>query len=379
MKFLPLVWGNMLRHKRRTILTTLSVALALFLFASLRSVTTTLAAATLAGSETRMVVRNATGIVFPLPMAYVQRVAAVPGVRSVSFATWFGGWYRNEREFFANFAVDAPTFMELYPEIVVPPDQLADFMAERTAALVGVDLMAKYGWRIGQNVTLNGSIYPGQWEFTIRATYTVSNKSFDELSFMFHYAYLDERTERRAMPGWFYLGIENPDQAAEVAVTIDEMFKNSRTPTRTETERAFNAGFMTMFGNISFLMGAIGTAVVFAILLITGNAMMMAARERTGQVAVLKALGYSRGLLFGIEMAEAVLVTMAGAVLGLGSARVLWAASGALDQFLPGFGVTDGTLLLGGALALTLAVASGFVPALRAWRLSIVQALRTVE
>ncbi|HWO90137.1 MAG TPA: ABC transporter permease, partial [Gemmatimonadales bacterium] len=334
MKFLPLVWANLMRHRRRTVLTTLSVALALFLFASLRSVNTTLDKALEAGSETRMIVRNATGIVFPLPMSYAQRLAAVPGVGDVSWANWFGGSYQSDRHMeFASFSVDAPSFLRIYPEIVVTPEHYEAFMADRTGAVVGVDLLQKYGWRVGQAVTLRGSIYPGDWQFTIRGTYTVTNESFDEMSFIFHYRYLEERTERRAMPGWYYLKLNDPSAAATVASTIDEMFRNSSHPTRTETERAFNAGFITMWGNVRFLMNTIGMAVVFAILLVTGNAMMMSARERTGEIAVLKTLGYGDGLLFAIEMGEAGTVALAGAVLGLGGARLFWDSTEILSRF----------------------------------------------
>ncbi len=379
MRFLPLVWANLMRHRRRTVLTTLSVAVAMFLFASLRSVSTTLDQATQAGSQTRMVVRNATGIVFPLEMSYAPRLAAVPGVEGVSWASWFGGWYRSEREFFGNFAVDMPSFLALYPEIVVPPDQQAELLRDRSAALVGVDLMERFGWRLGQNVTINGTIYPGEWTFTIRGTYTVTNDAFDELSFIFHYEYLYERSERRAQPGWFYLGLGDPERAAEVAVTIDDQFRNSRFPTRTETERAFNAGFMTMFGNVKFLMTTIGIAVVFAILLVTGNAMMMSARERTPEVAVLKALGFGDRVLFALELAEATIVSAAGALLGLGGAAVLWDFFNPFSAMMPGFGVAPSTLVVGSALAGFLALVSGSIPAIRAYRLSIVQALRTVE
>ena len=380
MKFLPLVLANLGRHKRRTVLTTLSVALALFLFASLRSFETTLSALTDAGSETRMVVRNATGIVFPLPKSYINRLAAVPGVKSVSWAAWFGAWYRSEREFFANFAVDAPSMIAMYPEMIIPAAELEAFLRERTGALVGVDLMQKYGWRLGQNVTLNGTIFPGPWTFTIRGTYTAAEGSaFDEMSFMFHFAYLEEATERRASPGWFYLELTDPGRAGDVAAAVDAEFKNSSAATRTETERAFNAGWFTMFGNVKFLMMTIGIAVVFAILLVTGNAMMMSARERTSEIAVLKTLGYGGRLLFALELSEAAVVALVGAALGLGGATALWGKVEIFQQFLPGFHVAASTQLVGAALAVALALVSGFVPALRAYRLSVVQALRTVE
>ncbi len=380
MKFLPLILGNLGRHKLRNILTVLSVAAAMFLFASLRTFETTLDTLTEAGSDTRMVVRNATGLVFSLPMSYAQRLEAVPGVERVCWAAWFGGWYRSEREFFANFAVDVPSMLEIYPELVVPPDQKEAFMRERTGAIVGVDLMEKYGWTLGQNITLNGTIYPGEWTFTIRATYTAAEGSaFDEMSLMFHYDYLYEKTDRQAMPGWFYLKLDDPNRAAEVAATIDAQFKNSNAATRTETERAFNAAWMTMFGNVKFLMTTIGIAVVFAILLITGNAMMMSARERTSEIALLKTLGFGAGLLFALELSEAVAIAIIGSALGLGGATLLWGNVDFLQQFLPGFRVATSTLLVGGGIALLLAVASGLVPALRAYRLPAVTAMRAVE
>ena len=380
MRFLPLILANLRRRKLRTVLTMASVAMAMFLYASLRSFGTTLDSLTAAGSDTRMVVRNATGIVFTLPPAYQQRLEAVPGVASVAPAAWFGGWYRDERDFFASFAVDAPKMIEMYPEMIISPEHREAFLRERTGALVGVDLMQKFGWQVGQNVTLNGTIFPGDWVFTIRGTYTAAEGSaFDEMSFMFHLDYLVEATNRRAEPGWFYLLLEPGTEPGAVSAAVDAQFKNSRAATKTETERAFNAGWFTMFGNVRTLMTAIGIAVVFAILLVTGNAMMMSARERTGQIAVLKTLGFGGGLLFALEISEAVLVSGIGAALGLGGAWLLWANVEVFQQFLPGFGVAPSTMAAGAALAVGVALASGLVPAWRAWRLSVVQALRTVE
>ncbi len=379
MRFAHLVLANLGRHKRRTVLTVLSVALALFLFASLRSVVTTLATVGQAGSETRMIVRNAIGIVFPVPLAYRSRLQSTPGVSSVGFASWFGGVYQDPRQFFPSFAVD-PVYLDLYPEIVVPAGQREAFLRERSAAIVGEDLMRRHGWRLGQNVTLKGTIYPGDWTFTIRGVYTVTNPSFDELSFIFHYAYLEERMERRAEPGWYVLRLSDPSRAAAVAQAVDDQYRNSSRATRTETERAFQASFISMYGNVSFLMNSIGMAVVFAILLVCANAMMMAARERTGEVGVLKAIGFPDRTLFTLVMAESAAITLTGAALGVGGAWGLYSATNFnAGGFLQGFTVTPATMLLGLAMAVALALVSGIVPALRAARLSVVQALRTVE
>lgn len=379
MKLLPLVLANLRRHKLRTLLTMLGVALAMFLFASLRSVVTTLNAGTEIASAQRMGVQNATAIVFPLPMSYRERLAAVPGVTGVTWANWFGGQYGDGKVFFGQFAIDAESYLAMYPEIVVPPDQKEAFIHERSAVMVGKGLMELFGWRLGQNVTIRGTIFPGDWTFTIRAVYTPSVRAIDDRSFIFHYDYLYER-QRRATPGWYVLKLSDASLAPQVAQTIDDMFRNSSAPTKTMTEKAFNQSFVTMWGNVQFLMNSIGMAVVFAILMVTANAMMMTARERTGDVAVLKTIGFTDRTLFVLVMLEACFITFIGAALGLGGAKLLYAGTGFNGfGFLPGFDVTARTLVIGFGVTLVLALASGAIPALRAYRLSIVQALRHVE
>lgn len=380
MKYFPLVLANLGRHKLRTVLTIASVALALFLFASLRTVVTTLAAAAQFGSARRLVVTNATGIVFPLPLAYGNRLSAVPGVEGVSWANWFGGRYGDGKRFFANFAVDVESYLDLYPEIQLPPEQRAAFLQDRSSALVGRGLLSVFGWHLGQNVTLQGTIFPGDWTFTIRGVYTPSDRSINDDMLLFHHDYFDERIGRAGIAGWYVVRINDPNQAAQIGKTIDDQFRNSSSPTKTGTEKAFNASFATMWGNVRLLMGTIGIAVVFAILLVTANAMMMSARERTGEIAVLKAIGYPDRTLFGLAMLEAGVVTLTGAFIGLGGAKLLYRATNFnAAGFLPGFDVTKSTLLLGAAVALLLMLASGLVPAVRAARLPVIQALRHVE
>lgn len=380
MKHFPLVLANLGRHKVRTVLTIASVALALFLFASLRTVVTTLAAAAQFGSARRLVVTNATGIVFPLPLAYANRLSAVPGVEGVSWANWFGGRYGDGKRFFANFAVDVESYLDLYPEIQLPPEQRAAFLQDRSSALVGRGLLNVFGWHLGQNVTLQGTIFPGDWTFTIRGVYTPSDRAINDDMLLFHHDYFDERIGRAGIAGWYVVRINDPNQAAQIAKTIDDQFRNSSSPTKTGTEQAFNASFATMWGNVRLLMGTIGIAVVFAILLVTANAMMMSARERTGEIAVLKAIGYPDRTLFGLVLLEAGVVTLTGALIGLGGAKLLYRATNFnAAGFLPGFDVTSSTLVLGAAVALLLMLASGVVPAVRAARLPVIQALRHVE
>jgi putative ABC transport system permease protein len=379
-KYLGLVLANLGRHKLRTVLTILSVALALFLFASLRSVTTTLAASAKFGGARRLVTLNATGLVFPLPLAYGNRIKTLPGVTGLSWANWFGGKYGDGNSFFANFAVDPESYLAIYPEIVLPADQKQAFIQDRTGALIGKRLLSRYGWKLGQNVTLQGTIFQGDWTFTIRGVYTPTDPAIGDDVLIFHHEYFDERIGRAGIAGWYIVEIDDPSHAAAIAKSIDDMFRNSSSPTKTGTEREFQASFATMWGNVSFLMSTIGLAVVFAILLVTANAMMMSARERTPEIAVLKTVGFSDRLLFALTMVEAGVMALTGAALGLGGAKLLYPAinfNGA--GFLPGFTVATSTLVVGVLVAVGLMLASGLVPALRAARLPVVQALRHVE
>jgi len=380
-KFFPLIWANLMRHKRRTFLTTASVALALFLFASLRSVVTTLEAGANVGSESRMIVQSAKAIVFFLPRSYKERLAAVPGVAAVTWADWFGGVYQDPKNFFASFAADAESYLEMYKsDLELPADQKAAFLRERTACIVGKHLMDKFGWRLGQDVTLKGTIFQGDWTFTIRGVFTAVDPAFSEDALVFHYEVIYERYPQWVNPGWYVLRLSDPALAPQVAANVDSMFKNSTDPTKTGTERAFNANFMTMWGNVSFLMDSIGMAVVFAILLIAANSMMLAARERVNEVGILKTVGFTDRLLFGLVIAEASVIAFTGAIVGLGAAKAFYRPSGfSALGFLPGFDVTVGTLATGVGIAVALALASGLVPAMQAARLSAVQALRHVE
>ena len=381
MKFLPLIWANLMRHQRRTALTTASVALALFLFASLRSVVTTLRASGEVGSESRMIVQSAKAIVFFLPRSYEQRLLSVPGVQAVTWALWFGGVYRDPKDFFAQFAVDPASYLDMYAgDYALPPDQRAAFNRERTACIVGRHLMDKFGWRLGQDVTLRGTIFQGDWTFTIRGVYREIDPIFSEDALLFHYDMVYERFPRWVSPGWYVLKLKDPSLAPQVASFADSIFKNSSDPTKTGTERAFNASFVTMWGNVSFLMNSIGMAVVFAILLVAANSMMLSARERISEVGVLKTVGFGDWLLFRLVMVEAGAIALGGAVLGLGVAKAVFRPTGfSAMGFLPGFDVTVGTLGLGFGIAVLLALASGLAPALNAARLNAVQALRHVE
>src|SRR6266850_352624 len=310
MSLLSLVLVNLGRNKRRTVLTLLSVMVALFLFCTLGGVLDTLQESIKIGSLTRLVTRNAISLIFPMPLSYRERLAALPGVKRVALQNWFGGQDpKDPHNFFAQFAVDEQFYAEYAPDIDIvaasPPQArvavpagvdpgLAAYLSEQTACVVGRKLLEKNHWKLGQNVSLAGTIYPGEWPFTIRAVYAAKKKSFGDETMLFHWKYLDQRgMGGRAMVGIFVLELDDPDRAGEIAKQVDAMFENSPAATRTESEQAFQAGFVSMYGNIPFVLRVIGLAVVFAILLVAANTMMMAFRERTSEIGVLKTLGYA--------------------------------------------------------------------------------------
>jgi putative ABC transport system permease protein len=390
-----LVFVNLSRNKLRTLLTTLSVAVALFLFSALGGVLDTISDSIRIGSETRIITRNAIALVFPLPLSYLERLRTVTGVRAVSWSNWFGGRDPvNPRNFFPQFAVDAGTFFPMYAndiEIVqaapaagaAPPGvdpKLASFFEERTACAVGEDLLEKQGWKLGQTIRLNGTIYPGSWAFTIRAVYRPKSKAFYGESMYFDWKYLYENSQRRAGVGVYYLSLDDPGRAADIAKQVDLLFENSSAATHTESEQAFQAGFISYYGNLPFVIRIIGLAVVFAILLVAANTMAMAVRERTAEVAVLKTLGFSDGTVFRIVLAEGALITLGGGLLGALLAKLLIDTSGFnAGGLLPPMRVHWSTVMTAVTAAGLVGAASGLLPAWQASRMRIVDALRRVE
>ena len=395
MGFFRLVFANLFRNKVRTILTTLSVFVALFLFCALRGLTDTLEDTINVGDESRLITRNKTSLVFPLPMSQYERLRAIPGVKAVTWSNWFGGTDPvDPSNFYAQFAIDAPTYLPMYQktdiEIVsaspanglpVPPGvdpKLGAFMNERTAAIVGEGLMKKMGWKLDQTIRINGTIYPGSWPMVIRAVYHPKVPAVGDETVFFHWDYLYENTNRQAMVGVYSLELSDPAQAGRIMKAVDAAFENSEYPTRTETERAFQAGFVSMMGNIPFVIRVLGGAIAFAILLVAMNTMMMAIRERTSEFGVMKTLGFSDGYLFRLVFAEAALITLIGGVSGALLAKVVIEKGGVRLPFFPPMSVHWDTVVAGILLAAFMGVASGLVPAWQAARLKVVDALRRV-
>ena len=376
MNTISLIWKNIARNRRRTVLTVLSIGLSLFLLSTLMTVLTELERESPDGDQhLRLVVRRASSLGDPLPEAYLEKLKRVPGVRLAHVLSWFGGVYVDERNFFANFACDPETLFAMFNENHVPPEQLAAFKKERTAAVAGRKLAERFTWRLGDAITLKGTIYPVDLEFTLRGTYT----GLDETAFFFHHAYLDEALGRPGKVGTFWLKAATADEVPRIIDRVDAMFKNSDAETKTETERAFQLGFVAMLGNVKTLVVGISSVVVFTILLVTANTMAMAIRERAREIAVLKTLGFSRGRILGLLMGESAAIAFAGGLVGTLGARLFYSAVDVWKHtqgFFPIFIVEPETIALGLTLAVLIGMASAAIPAYRMSRQTIAQALR---
>ena len=392
-----LVLVNLFRNPIRTFLTMASVTVALFLFCTLFGILDTLQEAIKVGSESRLVVRNKISLVQWMPMAYRPRIEAVPGVKRVAVQNWFGAQDpADTRGFFAQFGVDDP-FWAVYAKdidivqaspamapVAVPEGadpKLAAYLVEQTACVVGEALLKKKGWKLGQTVNLAGTIFPGTWPMTIRAVYRAKKKAFGEETMFFHYKYLNEKGMGGTSPaGVFVLELHDPTQASAIIRSVDSQFENSAPATLTETEQAFQAGFVSMYGNIPFVLRVIGLAIVFSILLIAANTMMTSIRERTSEFGVLKTLGFTDGAVFALVVTEAAIITLGGGLLGaFGAKLVVPYGSAITGAFLPPLTVYWTTVLIGVAIALVIGAVSGLLPAMQASRLRIVDALRRIE
>ncbi len=380
MKYLPLLFANLKRKKIRTTLTVGSFFVALFLFGMLSGISAGFRQGIDVAGADRLVVIGRTGLMQLLPLPYLDRIKRIPGVRDVAYATWLGGIYQDPKNFFAQFAVDPEMWRAMYPEFLIPEPQWKDFVADRQGIVVGRKLAARFGWKIGSHVPLKvpGYLGGGSWDFNVRAIYVGKRQQDDESQLWLQAKYLYEKAPRywQGLVGWYVVRVAPPDEAVRVAKAIDQEFANSASETRTQTESAFAASFVKQMGNIEFLMMAIGSVVFFTLLLVTGNTMAISVRERVGELAVFKAIGYSDRFVLGFVLAESVLIAAIGG--GLGLLLSYFAVSldltrGILLMYLPPSGVAAGV-----AVALGTGLVAGLLPALSAMRLSVVDAMRRV-
>ncbi len=382
MKYLHLIWAALFRSKTRTLLTLLSVVAAFLLFGMLDSVRVAFnSGGSVAGAD-RLVVSSRLSITQPLPYRLLAQIEAVPGVKQVAFANWFGGIYQDPKNFFPNFAI-SPNYLQLYPEYRVPAEQLKAFQADQTGAIVGASLANRFGWKVGDTIPLQATIFPkngsNDWSFTLRGIYQMedSKRAGEENQLMFHWKYFDQPNDyMHGQVGWLMVRLDTVDQASRVALAIDALSQNSDHETKTQTEQAFNQAFVKQFADIGLIVSAIMGAVFFTLLLLTGNTMAQAVRERIPELAVMKTIGFSDRSVLGLVLTESILLVVLGGLLGLGLASALMpmvsAISGGLIQ-LPS--VPVGTWLVGSALMVGIGLIVGVLPALRAMRLNIVDAL----
>jgi putative ABC transport system permease protein len=381
MKYLPLVWAGLFRKKFRTILTLLSVVVAFLLFGLLQAVNEAFEAGAEQARADRLITNSRYSIIEMLPISYLPRIEAVPGVKDVAFASWFGGSYQERPAQFGVFPVEPERYLRVVPEIDLPEEALERWRTMRDGAVVGRSLAERYGWQVGDRVTLVADIWPqrdggNEWNFEIAGIFTSPDSEQTEGALLFRWEYFDEaRQYARGTVGWFLLQVEDPDRAEEVAQAVDALFANSSNETKTQTEKAFAQGFARQFGDIGLIVTAILGAVFFTILVLTGNTMAQAVRERIPELAILKTLGFSDRAVLGLVVAEALALIVLGGLLGLGLAA---AALGGLSAALAGFGIQGislSVLASGLAVMVALSLAVGLPPALRAMRLRVVDAL----
>ncbi|MCU0245583.1 MAG: FtsX-like permease family protein [Bryobacter sp.] len=382
---IPLIVKNSLRNRRRSLLTILSIAASLCLLGVLGA----LFHAFYLTEETedqalRLVVRNKVSLANPMPVSYEQQIAAVPGVKSVMIYQWFGGTYKDARDpsnMFARFAVEAEKLPVIYPEYGVEPEGLRQFMSERTACLVGRKLATRMGFKVGDRITLVGDIFPATLELTVRAYY---DSKVDNENLLFHYTYLKEAMTRRRQD-WvsnFVVRIERPEDAGPVAAAIDSLFRNATLQTKTETEKAFTLSFLAFLGNVKLFLFAICSAVVFTILLVSGNTMAMSVRERVREVGILKTLGFTQGRILTLLLGESVVISLVGGVIGLFLAQgLVGLARSAPSMFIDNSTIELPPMLMLIALGVSafIGLVSSIVPAWSAARRPIVEALRVTD
>lgn len=383
MKYFGLLWAGLTRRKVRTTLTLLSIVLAFVLFGVLRSVADAFNAGVEIAGVDRLIVTDKYSIINMMPFGYLGRIEQIPGVTRVAHSTWFGGTYIDPKNFFPKFPLDIQRYLDLYPEYELPDAQLKAFTENRQAAVAGRELVERFGWKIGDRIPIQADIWPLKdgsiaWEFDLVGIYTNSSENGPANEFWFDYDYFDEaRTFAKGEVGWFIVQLTDPAQAEQVAKAIDAQFANSDSETKTSTERDFALMFAKQIGDIGLIMTGILGAVFFTIILLTGNTMAQAIRERIPELAVLKTLGFTNSTVLGLVLAESVVLTVLGALLGLAlSVLLVGALSGALQSVVPGVSISWINLVSGLGLALLLGIAVGLFPALTAMRLNIVDALR---
>ncbi len=382
---MKLIFRNAMRHKLRTTLTIIGLAVAVMAFGLIRTVIDAWYAGVEASSPDRLVTRSSISITFTLPLAYRDQIAKVDGVKQVTYANWFGGYYVDPKDFFAQFAVERDNYFSMFPEFVISPDVLEAFNSNIKGVIVGKKLADRFNWTVGERVTLVGTIYPGDWDFDIVGIYTGRDQTIDESTWFMRWDYIDE-TMKKQMPGragevgWYGLQLADPSKAAEVSAAVDAHFKNSSAETLTETEKAFQMSFVSMSGAILLLLTVMSWLIIGVILMVLINTMAMTARERRSEHAFMKSMGFQVYHLWGMISGEAILISLVGGVVGLGLlAAIVNLLKAGLSAWFPVFKIQPLTWILVVSLAIAIGLIASAFPVLKAMRTRIVDGLRVVD
>ncbi len=383
MRILKLIIKNSIRHKLRTILTIIGISIAVFAFGLLRTVVTAWNAGVEASAANRLITRQAVSFIFPLPLAYRDQILKIPGVDDVTYANWFQGVYIDKDQFFARLAVDAETIFKVYPEFVISDEEYQSFLKERNSCILGQATADQYKLKVGDVMTIEGDIYPGDWQFVIRGIYKPRDKTTDATQMLFHWDYLNEQmkeweTGRDNEVGWYIVKINDPEKTAMISEQIDALFKNSRAETKTESERAFQQGFVAASSAILTSINVISFVIIGIIMLVLGNTMIMSARERTREYAVFKTLGFSAKHMVGLILGESLFISALGGGLGLFLAfPIVEGVSQAIPKgMFPIFELEPITLIFAVSAVILIGAAASIFPIMKALRTSIVDGLR---
>ncbi len=378
-----LIVKNALRHKLRTILTIIGIGVAVGAFGLLRTVITSWYAAVDATANDRLITRHSVSFIFPLPYSYRDKIAKAPGVEGVTYFNWFSGVYKDKSEFFPRMACDPETIFDVYPEFIVTPEEKEAFQKERNACVLGRDIAKKHNLKVGDIMSIEGDIYPGKWDFVVRAIYTPRSDAIDGTQMFFHWSYIDERlkqeTPRRAgWVGWYAVKIKDPNQAAAISEYIDGLFKNSSAETKSETERAFNQGFIGAYSAIITAINVMAFMIIGVILMVLMNTMVMSARERSREYAVMKTLGFTGKHVLGLVSGESMVISLLGGAAGYGLTLLFVGAFAVAvpKNFFPVFILEPVTIIQEFGFAIIVGLIAGVVPVMQAIRTKIVDGLR---
>jgi putative ABC transport system permease protein len=382
MKYFRLIWKNAWRKKIRTSLTILSVFVAFLLFALLSGIGYAFRGGVDVADAERLIIIDKISLINPLPMSYMSRVAATDGVESVTHASWFGGYYQEPRNQFGQFPVDPQSYFDMYPEFNMPAEQLEAFKRNRTGAVVGKELADTYGWKVGDRIPLQATIWTKAdgsrtWEFDLEGIFSADDARGSTALMLFQYDYFEEaRAFAKGTVGWYILRVAKGADPVRVANAIDLQFANSPNETKTSTEAAFAQSFTKQFGNIALIVTLILGAVFFTLLLVSGNTMSQSVRERISELAVLKTLGFGDRTVLGIVLSESILIMLLGGLLGLGLGwLIVQGLAKEMGAFLPGVFLSPAAIAGGVAMMIVAGILAGIFPALKAMRLSIIEAL----